>query len=157
MLLHLKIKSQKLKKKRFSKPTVVHVCKICGLKLCSKRSLNRHMHRHTGFREFSCSVCDAAFIQKHQLMRHFQMHPSHRHEDSGKASSTLMDTASLTPPSQDPPPHQFFMHHTLPSVSSSTQGLPNSFTTLAAQPFTISHPSPSIPPIPLSNHLPQLP
>jgi DNA-directed RNA polymerase subunit RPC12/RpoP len=55
--------------------SAVHKCSICHQIFqgrWAKQSLDRHLHTHSGLRNFSCPHCPAKFIQKRHCLRHIK-------------------------------------------------------------------------------------
>jgi len=48
--------------------------KGCGMELCSKFSLRRHLENHAGNKPFCCIWCGRGFAQLSTLKRHYQTH-----------------------------------------------------------------------------------
>jgi len=62
------------KKRKASNQTWLCEVKGCGMVLCSKFSLRRHMENHTGKKPFCCIWCGRGFAQLSTLKRHYQTH-----------------------------------------------------------------------------------
>ncbi|XP_071785370.1 ras-responsive element-binding protein 1-like isoform X2 [Asterias amurensis] len=61
---------------------MMHSCKLCGKKLSSTSSLDRHMLIHSGERPHRCPICPMAFTTNGNMRRHIRTH------EKGAAAST---------------------------------------------------------------------
>jgi len=62
------------KRKATTKQTWICESEGCGIELCSKFSLQRHMENHEGKKPFCCLWCGRNFAQLSTLKRHGQTH-----------------------------------------------------------------------------------
>ena len=52
----------------------MHSCKLCGKKLSSTSSLDRHMLIHSGERPHRCPICPMSFTTNGNMRRHVRTH-----------------------------------------------------------------------------------
>ncbi|XP_052745813.1 uncharacterized protein LOC128199619 [Bicyclus anynana] len=55
-----------------------HKCAECEMRFFSTSSLQRHMAKHTGLRQFRCDVCFKAYGRKNTLREHMRIHADDR-------------------------------------------------------------------------------